>query len=132
VDILEAITGYRQIRDAKKVAKKQFEEDWKPKTEFMGKLKGFFMDHLDKLGVDSFKTEAGTAYKTKTVRYVVTDVDLLIKHLEFVGDEWDLVKLNPVKDNVEAFKELNNGDLPPGVEARPFIDIGVRAPTNKS
>ena len=132
MDILEAITGYRQIRDAKKVAKKEFEEEWKPKTEFMGKLKGFFMEHLDKLGVDSFKTTAGPAYKTKTVRYVVTDVDLLIKHLEFVGDEWDLVKLNPVKDNVEAFKELNNGDLPPGVEERPFIDIGVRAPTNKS
>lgn len=131
LNLKKAILSYRQIRDAKKEAKKEFEEDWKPRTDMMDKLKGFFLDHLNKEGSNSIKTDDGTVHKITKTSYVVEDLEGLWAYLTMTN-EHALIKITMNKENVEQFKEDNNGELPPGVVVKQFIDIGVRAPAKKS
>jgi hypothetical protein len=80
----------------------------------------------DKLGVDSFKTAAGTAYRNVKRSFNIINWDSLTQYVKETGNFQVFQKRlspNSVKDI-----ESTDGKLPPGVEPYTEVEFNVRSP----
>lgn len=124
IKIDKVVTAYIQLRDKKAEMKKEFDLATAGINEQLEALENFIMEKTNELGVDSFKTEAGTAYRYETVSATVGDWD---KTLEFIKstDSWDMLEHRVSKKAVEGYKEAY-GEIPPGINFTSMFTIGVR------
>lgn len=120
----KVVTAYIQLRDKKAQMKKEFDLATADITAQLETLENFIMEQSNVLGVDSFKTAAGTAYKHETVSATVEDWD---KTLAFVQENsaWNMLEKRVSKKAVEEYKEAH-GEIPPGVKYSSMYTIGVR------
>jgi phage shock protein A len=90
----------------------------------MAKLEGAIMDTLNKQGVESVRTNAGTASKSVSTSATIADWDA---YLDFVkaNDRWDMLEKRCVKLAVEQYRAAND-DLPPGVNWKSAVTVNVR------
>lgn len=125
----EAISAYLKLR----IKKDSMDAATKQKTDaikkIMTKLEHFLMEKADENGVDSFKTEHGTAFVKETDYASVEDWD---KVVEFVTEsqqfEFLTKKVNKVA--VKEYIEENDGVLPPGMTYGIRKGMSVRIPPN--
>src|SRR5574337_1245676 len=96
----------------------------------MEKISMWLRDKGDELGVDSFKTQYGTAYRSIKTSYRVGNWD------EFVGWIRDTGNFQCLEKRVAklATKEIHDesGVVPPGVEYSAEVEFDVRRPTKKA
>ena len=107
--------------------KADFDASVAPLTEKMDKLEAKLLDVFNKTGVDSVKTEFGTAYTTTRVTASVADREIFMTHVK-ENEEWALLEVRASKTAVEQYRETNN-DLPPGVSIREERVVNVRRPS---
>ena len=94
-------------------------------------LDGFILKALNEMGMDSAKTEFGTASKDTKESFTVEDrqafFDWIIKH-----DAWHFVpaKINAV--DARTYMKENDGVLPPGIKYGGFTVVKFRKPTKKA
>lgn len=95
--------------------------------ESMNKIEVWLLSEMEKQGLTSVKTKAGTAFKTMSDFASVADFDAL---LEFVrdNDAWHLLERRVKKEAVKSYIE-NGEPVPPGVNYGQRVDIGFRKPT---
>jgi len=124
IKIDKVVTAYIQLRDKKAVMKKEYDEAKAEIDSQLTDLENFIMEQTNLLGVDSFKTEAGTAYRHEVISATVGDWD---KTLQFIqnNDAWNLLEHRVSKKAVEEYKEAH-GEVPPGVNFNSMYAIGVR------
>ena len=123
----EAVSIYIKMRDKKAQMKADFDASVAPLTEKMDKLEAKLLDVFNKTGVDSVKTEFGTAYTTTRVTASVADREIFMTHVK-ENDDWALLEVRASKTAVEQYRETNN-DLPPGVSIREERVVNVRRPS---
>jgi phage host-nuclease inhibitor protein Gam len=123
----EAVSIYIKMRDKKAQMKADFDASVAPLTEKMDKLEAKLLDVFNKTGVDSVKTEFGTAYTTTRVTASVADREIFMTHVK-ENEEWALLEVRASKTAVEQYRETNN-DLPPGVSIREERVVNVRRPS---
>jgi len=120
----EAVSIYIKMRDKKAQMKAEFDASVAPLNEKMEKLEAKLLDVFNKTGIDSVKTEFGTAYTTTRVTASVADREIFMTHVK-ENDDWALLEVRASKTAVEQYRETNN-DLPPGVSIREERVVNVR------
>lgn len=114
--ISELVAKYVQLRDKKAEYKGEYEAKVAKIEDTLNKIECKLLEVFETTGMDSVKTEFGTAYKSVRSSASVADRDAFMEYVK-ANDEWQLVEVRAAKIAVEQFKDVNN-DLPPGVSWR--------------
>ena len=106
----------------------RFNDHCKPFNERMQKIDAELLDMMHKQGVESYKTEHGTAYMSTIVTPSITDKE---KYLDFVLENWDkwgaMLQIGaPQKATLQTYMDENGGRLPPFVETSSMVRLNVR------
>lgn len=91
----------------------------------MDKIEGKILETMQKIGVDSLKTEFGTAYSTRRTSSSVADKEVFMNFVREKG-EWALLESRASKEAVKHYMEINNGELPPGVSWNEEVVVNFR------
>jgi nanoRNase/pAp phosphatase (c-di-AMP/oligoRNAs hydrolase) len=121
----EAVSIYIQLRDQKAQLKAAFDEKVAPLQEKMDKLEAKLLEVFNQTGMDSVKTEFGTAYSTVRTTASVADRDSFMDFVK-ANEEWALLEVRVSKSAVEQFRSANDNELPPGINIREERVVNVR------
>jgi hypothetical protein len=123
-NIEQRVAQYLKLRDAIKAQDDAHKEKMAPYRETLEKLNNLLLDHLNKVGVESARTDAGTVYKTVKKSVSLEDADQFMRHV--IGTEnWGLIDRKASATGCEEFLK-ENGVLPPGVKWTTTAVVGVR------
>jgi phage host-nuclease inhibitor protein Gam len=120
----EAVEMYIKMRDKKAAMKADFDASIAPLNEKMEKLEAKLLDVFNKTGMDSVKTEFGTAYATTRSTASIADREVFMDYVK-ANEEWSLLEARVSKTAVEQFRSIHD-DLPPGVNVRTERVVNVR------
>lgn len=122
--VAELTKLYIQLRDRRAQRKAAYVESDESDKQKQEKIEAILLKRFQDEGVDSSKTEFGTAYKSVKTSVSVADRD---SYLEWVAanENWAFLDVKANKTAVDAYKEEYN-DLPPGLNWREEIAINVR------
>jgi hypothetical protein len=124
-DDLERMVGlYVQMRDQRDQRKRKYEEEVAELEKAMSTLEVAMLGVLSKTNSTSCRTAAGTVYRSTKTSATVGDWESLLKYVR-EHDLWHMLKKDVSKRAVEEFRTEHN-DLPPGVDWRETITVGVR------
>lgn len=121
----EAVSLYIQMRDKKAQMKADFEASIAPLNEKMDKLEAKLLDVFNKTGMDSVKTEFGTAYATTRTTASVADREAFMEYVK-ANEEWALLEVRTSKTAVEQYRAANDNELPPGINLREERVVNIR------
>lgn len=125
----EAIGTYVKLREKKAQIEQKAKESAKPVVELMDKLEAYLKEQADALGVQSFKTESGTAFLTTSERANVANWDEVLRFILENG-AYDMLEKRVNKTAVREYMNTNKA-VPPGVNYGTSIEVSVRKPTAK-
>jgi phage host-nuclease inhibitor protein Gam len=120
----EAVELYIKMRDKKAELKAEFDAKVAPLNEKMDKLEAKLLDVFNQTGMDSVKTESGTAYTTTRVTASVADKDVFMTHVR-ENDDWGLLEIRASKTAIEQYRSVHD-DIPPGISMREERVVNVR------
>ena len=121
----DAVSLYIQLRDKKAQMKAEFDAQIAPLQEKMDKLEAKLLEVFNNTGMDSVKTEFGTAYATVRTTASVADRESFMDYVK-ANEEWALLEVRVSKTAVEQFRSANDNELPPGVNVREERVVNVR------
>jgi phage host-nuclease inhibitor protein Gam len=121
----EAVTLYIQLRDKKAQMKSDFDASVAPINDKMEKLEAKLLDVFNKTGMDSVKTEHGTAYTAVRTTASVADREAFMDFVK-ANEEWSLLEVRASKTAIEQFRDSNDNELPPGVNIRSERVVNIR------
>jgi phage host-nuclease inhibitor protein Gam len=121
----EAVTLYIQLRDKKAEMKAEFDASIAPLNDKMEKLEAKLLDVFNKTGMDSVKTEHGTAYTAVRTTASIADREAFMEFVK-ANEEWSLLEVRASKTAIEQFRDSNNDELPPGVNIRSERVVNIR------
>lgn len=124
VKINEVVRGYIALRDKKNEIKKRHAEELRPINEKMEVIEGWLQRDLMERGVQSEKTDSGTAYLSTVATATVKDRD---EYLKFVKEKemWDLIENRVSKSVVSDYLE-ETGEIIPGVNYEKTQVVRIR------
>ena len=122
----ELVANYIKLRDKKSQLKKQYDEKVAKVDAVMDKMEAIILKTFQDSGIDSARTDAGTAYISTRTSATVASREELFQWIQEDFEERSIFLENRVsKVAVEQFKAAND-DLPPGVNFRSEVTVGVR------
>jgi hypothetical protein len=121
----ELVAKYIELRDSKATLKAEYEEKLAPVEEKLARIEAALLDVFHKTGMESVKTEAGTAYMSTRTTVSVADRDAFMEFVK-TGDHWSMMEIRAAKSAVEQYKAANEDLLPPGVNWRSEIVVNIR------
>ena len=122
----ELVANYIKLRDKKSQLKKQYDEKVAKVDAVMDKMDAIILTTFQDSGIDSARTDAGTAYISTRTSATVGSREEFLSWVLQDPDERSIVLENRVsKVAVEQFKAAND-DLPPGINFRSEVTVGVR------
>jgi hypothetical protein len=124
----ELIEEYITLRDQKQQKEKEFEAAVdEVYTQRMKAIEVTLIDMLNDLGIDSMKSENGTAFKKISTSVTTADAREFRRHI--IGTEqWDLADWKPNKTIINDMVERGE-PIPPGVNRSAFYTISIRRKT---
>jgi hypothetical protein len=123
--ISDAVGIYVKLRDKKAQLKAEYQDTIAPIQEKMDKLEAKFLEIMNTTGVDSLKTEHGTAYSSTRTSASVADKDAFFNFVK-ENNEWPLMEVRASSTAVKQFAEANEGELPPGINYNVERTINIR------
>lgn len=121
----DAVSLYIKLRDRKAEIKAAMDEQIKPIQEKMDVLEAKLLAAFQSTGVDSVKTESGTAYTAVRTTASIADRDAFMAFVK-ANEEWSLLEVRAAKVAIEQFRAANDNELPPGVNIREERVVNVR------
>ena len=122
----ELVANYIKLRDKKSLLKKQYDEKVAKVDAVMDKMEAIILKTFQDSGIDSARTDAGTAYiSTRTSATVGSREEFLSWVLQDPDERSIFLENRVSKAAVEQFKAAND-DLPPGINFRSEVTVGVR------
>lgn len=109
----ELVRTYIQVREKKSQLKAAYEEKAGELTALQDKIEALLLIKFGELGVESIKTDEGTAYTSVQTRASVADWDTFWSFVK-EHEAYDMVERRVSKAAVEQYKSAND-DLPPGL-----------------
>lgn len=123
--ISEAVSLYIQMRDKKAQMKAEFDAQVAPLQEKMDKLEAKLLEVFNQTGLDSVKTEFGTAYSIVRTTASVADRESFMDYVK-ANEEWALLEVRVSKTAVDQYRSANDNELPPGINIREERVVNVR------
>ena len=120
----DLVAKYIELRDKKYELKHQYEFKAAKIDEVLDKIEAKLLETFDSAGMDSCKTEAGTAYASSFSTASVADPDAFLQFI-VENEEWSLIERRASKTAVEQFI-VANGDVPPGINYRKERVVNIR------
>lgn len=120
----ELVAMYVKFRDQRTALKRKYDDEDASLKDGMARLEVAMLGALAKQGANSINTDAGTVFKSTKSTCHVADWDSLLGYVK-EHNLWHMLKRDVAKTAVVAFREENN-DLPPGVDWREEVTVGVR------
>lgn len=120
----ELIDKYIEIRDKKSQLKAEYDAKKGRMDEALEKIEAIILKTFEASGMDSAKTEKGTAYTSKQVTASVADPDVFMKHV-IENQAWYMIEKRCSKVGVEQYR-AEHDEPPPGVNWREERVINVR------
>lgn len=121
----EAVELYIKLRDKKSQMKAEFDAAVAPIQEKIDQLEAKLLDVFNKTGMDSVKTEFGTAYTSTRTSVSVADRDAFLAYVKASGD-FNMLDVRPSRSAIPEFAAANDGELPPGINMRTERVVNVR------
>ena len=122
--INDVVSAYRKLRDLRAKNKKEFELADQVHADKMQLLEAYMLEQTALLGVDSFKTEDGTAYKYHATSVTTSDWDTTFNFIR-TNELWNMIEHRVSKKAVEEYKEVNEV-YPPGLNIVTIAKMGFR------
>jgi hypothetical protein len=123
IDLGQVTKAHINIRDARTALRKQYEEADADLKKSQEKLESVMLDHLNRHGMDSVRTEAGTFYRQEEITPSAADWNALYDWIKD-NDAWDALERRIKRTFVKEYQEAHNGGLPPGISV--FREYVVR------
>lgn len=129
-NVADAVEQYVAFRDELRIWKKQVDEEEAKRKESLTEIEMWLLTQAEKMGVDSFKTPFGTAYKQISEHYRVGNWNEIVAYIKKTGYfhilEKRIAKL--------AVKEIQSqeGAIPPGVDYTSEFVVHVLRPGKKT
>jgi hypothetical protein len=114
IDLGQVTKAHINIRDARTALRKQYDEADAELKKAQEKLESVMLDHLNKHGMDSVRTEAGTFYRQEEITPSAADWNALYEWIKD-NDAWDALERRIKKTFIREYQEMHSGGLPPGV-----------------
>lgn len=111
----DVIAKYIALRDFIEDQKKKFDEFLAPHRGAMKSIEAFVTNQLNEQGVESFKTEHGTAYRNTLMRASVASREDFMDFV-FDGRREGFITSAVPKEAVQEFIDANNSTPPPGIK----------------
>lgn len=124
VQINTRVEQYIALRDKIRSLEEEQKETLKPYKDTLEKLGAVILAHLNETGVESVRTNAGSAYLTPKKSATLADAKAFFDYCKS-NDAWDLMDR---KANVTAVGDFveEHGAAPPGVNYSVELKVGVR------
>lgn len=120
----EVVDKYIMLRDKQAAMKKEFAEKVKPISDAMDQIEAVLLKTFDAAGMESAKTEKGTAYVATRTSASVADKESFLEFVKRTG-EWPLMEVRAAKTAIEQYRD-EHADLPPGVNWSEERVVNVR------
>jgi len=120
----ELVHMYIMLRDEIAKKKAAFDLDVADMKAKQTKIEGILLHRFQESGEESARTKFGTAFKTTKKFASVADWDSLLDYIK-KEDAWELLTHAVSKTVVEQFVAAND-ELPPGVNWRTEVTLGIR------
>jgi hypothetical protein len=114
IDLDRITKAHINIRDARRELKKQYEANDADLMKAQDKLESVMLDHLNKHGMQSVRTESGTFYAQEEMTPSGSDWNALYEWIK-EHDAWEVLERRIKRTFVKEYAEAHNGGLPPGV-----------------
>jgi hypothetical protein len=124
MNIDDLVSRYIALRDKKAEHKAEYDGKVAKVDELLRRVEGVLLKHFQDTGVESVRTESGTAYTSTRTSAKVADWDSFIGFVR-ESDSWDMLEHRCAKTVVEEYKN-ENGDLPPGLNWTSEVTVGIR------
>jgi hypothetical protein len=124
LDISKRVDQYVRLRDLIKSQDDEHKEKMKPYREALEKLNGLLLAHLNQIGGDSVKSDAGTVYRTEKKSASIADGDAFMRYV-IDNEAFDLMDRKANVTAVVDYIQENNAP-PPGVNFSSTYVVGVR------
>lgn len=122
----DIVAKYIALRDRKSAMKKEYDEKVAKVDDAMNKMEAIIMKVFKDSGIDSARTDAGTAYLSTRTSATVADRDTFFGWvLEDPEERVSFLENRVSKTMVDQFKAAHD-DLPPGLNYRSEVTVGVR------
>jgi hypothetical protein len=122
------IGAYLKLRNKKDSIEAAAKQQTDNIAKLMTKLEQQLLQQCDAQGVDSFKTEHGTAFIKETDYASVEDWDAVIAFIE-KNKAYEFLTKKVNKIPVREFIEEHNGEMPPGMSYGVRRGLTVRIPS---
>jgi hypothetical protein len=120
----ELVGKYVELRDKKAEMKAEFDAKASKIDEALNKIEAALLKTFESSGLDSIKTEFGTAYTTTQTTATVADPDAFRKFVKD-NDAFEFFQNRVSKTAVEQYKAVHD-DIPPGLNWREERVVNVR------
>lgn len=118
------IQKFTEIREKRAILKRAYEEEDFKLKEAMSKMEGWMLNKMNEQGVESFRTEHGTAYTTLDVRASCADWPSLWQWMALNG-EFSMLEKRVSIGAVKEYEE-RTGSLPPYINKMTERVVRVR------
>lgn len=126
-DIKEAVANYVEYRDQLSIERKAWEEHERDIKDEMTRISMWLRDRGDEMGVDSFNTPYGTAYRNVKKSFRIEDWQEYSSWIIKTNNAQCLEK-RPAKLAVQDIID-ETGEIPPGLMEFVEVEFNVRRPT---
>jgi hypothetical protein len=120
----ELIDKYIEIRDKKAQLKAEYDLKKNKMDDALDKIEAVILKTFDASGMDSAKTENGTAYTSRLITATVADPDIFMQHV-IATEAWHMIEKRCSKVGVEQYR-AEHDEVPPGVNWREERVVNVR------
>jgi hypothetical protein len=109
----DLVKTYIQVREKKSQLKAKYDLDKAKYDELQNKIEALLLIKFGEIGVDSVKTDQGTAYTATHTSASIADWDTFFGFVK-EHQAYELIERRVSKAAVEQYKSANE-DLPPGI-----------------
>jgi hypothetical protein len=124
VKLDKIVERYVLLRDRKAQMKAEFDASVADINAAMDRLENAILQTLNAQGVESVRTDFGTAYKSTSISTSVADWDAFLAFVRD-NDRYDMLEKRCAKTAIEQYRAAND-DLPPGVNWKPAVTVNIR------
>jgi hypothetical protein len=125
MNLQEAVDKYIRLRALKTEKDQAHKAAMATINNAMDQLEAWLLDQMNQLGIESVRTEAGTAYKTTNTSATVSDWEQTLPFI-IENELWSMLERRVSKSAVEEYMQVN-GELPPGVSVRTVASVNFRS-----
>lgn len=119
------VRAYVKMRDARSALKQTYEHEDKLIRDKMELVEQTILSSMNGSGITSFKTEAGTAYRTETLVPTGSDWAAFYAWVK-ENDAFDFIFKRIKADSVKDYMDQNDGKVPPGVSVYSKFGVTIR------